>query len=1103
MGMKKLKLLLLMPMFVSGISSVAQTNYIPQTGDAITTDNGKYIVKGSNLITNPSFADGLNGWTAGDGAALSETNFSVIATGGPDGGPCLKALGGAGSSKPQSIKTGWAIEAGKTYLFSCWTYRTKSGMSSNTQYSKLYESDSQTATTSQIGALSYTADTWKNTQVVFTATKSYCVANFAWLNSASSFAYFYLGEVELSNELVTEKLSSLIHNADSIYSSTASNEGTGILQFTAEVRATFLAAINAAKSTLTSATTQTQINDAYTTLNTALQTFNNSQNPPFVVGDKYFIVHRGSGLYLTTSGNAGKAIFVSTNTNLNTQIFIFEKAPDGSGSAGYNIKDLDGNYIYRSGSWNTFSGTTTQTDNNAIFNCVIDGDYFQIKNMASGSVLGTDASTEGALVYSNKNGKGVANYDWTIVKYSVTISLQALIDNVEKTISETSVGSKFGQVSQASMDAITSAVNKAKAAVETVTTFEEANAAITELNTAYTTFKSSYNPLSEFDVTKVYGITHSSGNMLTLERSGNAAITALATNDSVASLQRITLVPVPCDTLSMLYRIKSTDNDSMYLAMSGTYNAVWQTKSDTIAALFQLVQLDGKYIGMKCMNNGKYIGTDGTTDGSAIYSDKSGTGNINAYWTIDEYKMKSSLNKDVLDSVIAKADTLAVNMVQGYKAGQYYLTDINAFAEIVKAIKVERSAATKQNVVDSLVQVVKNRISEYKAKAHATDCSIADYIADLVTVYMVEYNAAVVGTERGQYPAAAKQAFLDAMNTAKNTASPTEETLNTLLKAHETLLASVCDVDYTSLKKAIDAANAVAAAAVVGDCDGQFAQKDLDTYKAVITSAQSAYENKTLTQNQVDSVTKDLTSAGSTFAALAVKIDFTSLASTISTANDVMTTATAEKGTGPGTYPESAFTALQTVVDNATAVKGSKTVNQIYVNGVVENLLTAIETFKASRVPNDYSKLDSLIKVAQSLYENTPVGTDAGMVSSDMHTYLKESIDKNKAALTSTSQTDIDKAAKIMSRDIALFRNKIVTGISSVELSDVKLYSHNNMLMISNIPEGAKTSIFTSNGMNVYSAVNKGDVNKYLNAGVYIVVVQSGNNKMTKQIEVK
>ena len=99
------------------------------------------------------------------------------------------------------------------------------------------------------------------TLIVLTATEAepYLIANFGWINQ-SSFDCFFLGEVEKSAELVTDRLESAISDAEQLLATT--EEGTAKGQYTAEVRAVLQQAISEARSVLQSATTQDEINDA-------------------------------------------------------------------------------------------------------------------------------------------------------------------------------------------------------------------------------------------------------------------------------------------------------------------------------------------------------------------------------------------------------------------------------------------------------------------------------------------------------------------------------------------------------------------------------------------------------------------------------------------------------------------------------------------------------------------------------------------------------------------------------------------------------------------------------------------------------------------------
>ena len=161
--------LLLLFLWAVPMLSTAQ-NIIPQRGDKITTEDGIFVVAGDNMITNPSFDDGFTDWTAGDGSALSEDNFEIVASGGADGGAYLHGLGSAGSGSNKSLKRGWALTPGKTYVFSVWANRPSSGMGNNLQYSRIYTGTSETTTRTEITTLNFTGDTWVQTLIVLTAT---------------------------------------------------------------------------------------------------------------------------------------------------------------------------------------------------------------------------------------------------------------------------------------------------------------------------------------------------------------------------------------------------------------------------------------------------------------------------------------------------------------------------------------------------------------------------------------------------------------------------------------------------------------------------------------------------------------------------------------------------------------------------------------------------------------------------------------------------------------------------------------------------------------------------------------------------------------------
>lgn len=169
------------------------------------------------------------------------------------------------------------------------------------------------------------------------------MAKFAWLNSASSFAGFFLAEVEKSNQIVTTALETTIATAEELYNSTEEGEAKG--QYKADVRKAFADAISAAKSVVASPSSQDQVAEAKSTLEAAIKVYKNSVNPPFKVGVGYTITNVAGSLSLT-SGD-GVVRIATPEFADSTQVFYFEPVPEGAEASGYNMRDANGTYIWR------------------------------------------------------------------------------------------------------------------------------------------------------------------------------------------------------------------------------------------------------------------------------------------------------------------------------------------------------------------------------------------------------------------------------------------------------------------------------------------------------------------------------------------------------------------------------------------------------------------------------------------------------------------------------------------------------------------------------------------------------------------------------------
>lgn len=995
MKTKQLFLITLLSLF--GLLGAKADSCVPNKGDKIETDNGVYVITGDNIIPNADFSDGLTGWKAGDNSDLAESNFQVVPDGGPDGSVCLKALGGAGSGSNKTLKTGWAIEIGKTYVFSVWAYRTKSGMSSNTQYSQVWLSNSETGADQELGKISYKADEWVKTQFVFTADKPYFVAKFAWLNSASSFAGFFLAEVEKSNQIVTTALETTIATAEELYNSTIEGEDKG--QYKADVRKAFADAISTAKSVVASPSSQEQVAETKSTLEAAIKVYKNSVNPPFKVGVGYTITNVAGSLSLT-SGN-GVVRIATPEFADSTQVFYFEPVPEGAEASGYNMRDANGTYIWRSGSWETKSGETTLTAKNAIFNIVDYGTYVQIKNEGSGSVLGVDNTVSNSDVYSNKNGMNNKN-NWILMPHTPTAALEAAIVTAEGVAEGAEVGTEYYQVPQTVLDELNAAIANAKAALPTISTPEAANAAVATLNAAVEKFNVSFNPLPDFASGENFTVTNYGGCLLTATTKGNATVTAKA-ESGATDAQLMTFEKASYQDMTDVYYVKSV-SDGTYLVRDGGYNTMWRADNDTLAAIVQVTRLEGKWLGLKFVTTASFLGVDSKNSGSAAYSDKAGVGNTGAYWTIENY-VTIVLEREAFKAAMTKAEAALAAMKPGYKTGEYFQEDITAFSKVIAKAKSDANKAQSQEALDAVTAQLLVDIDTYVAKKHDHDY-----------------------------------------------------------------------LNLTALKAEIDKAEKTLNASVAGDCNGQYPESAITALTTALTTAKSVLGNEEATQTEVDAAVEALQTAEKTFAETKVVINYVDLNDAINNAQNVVKENVDFVGDGPGKYSVESYEALKTAISNAQAIAKSNTVNQKRVDQEGETLEDALNVFYNSFRANDYSELKALVEQAAELIRKA----EAGEIACDEQDLqdLKDSYSTNAAALDATDQNVIDKAVKLLRRDIDIF-NTMTSGISV-------------------LPVGVAAKVYTMNGIYVGDARNLN-----LTSGVYVVRYDFGSRIVIKKICVK
>lgn len=673
------------------LSALGQS-YTYNVGDKITTSDGIYKVVGANLITNPSFDDGTTGWTDGTGSEMSSSYFTVVENGGADDGAYLKCTANAGSGKAQSVRTNWQLEAGKTYVISLWSVN--SG-----KYSNIYLGKNATDTKTVITNVP-NAGSWTQTSAVFSTTDEYvyCIANFAWLGSAG-YDCFFLGEVEATNELATEALTNAIADAESVLANTEEGDEAG--KFKSETRATLQSAIDAAKGVLSSATTQSEINEAVSTLNAAVSTYEESKNPPFVLGEKYVLINRASGLYLT---NVGGTIKITDDAGELNQAFSFVAAPEGTAANRYNLVDGNGNYVYRSGSWDTKAGESTDlTANNALFTMVENGDYYQIKNFGSGSVLGVDGTSSGSAVYCNKNGTSYPKLDWTIQKFVAAADRDAEY-TFQQTLSK--ANTQFNDIDEGMLgtnpfDYSKEAYDKLKSAIE------HANAVSSDyenelaaLNVALEEFDA--NKIVAPDASKSYNIINNAGQTLLSFNDGSAPCFG---TENGGDEQKFTFVLNEDGS----YSIKNVKN-SQYVAKSSSsaWNMTWVEDNSATEAHWAITPYSADVKVIQNLAGKGYIGADATTAGSLTYCDKAASA-ASSQWLIEEATLTRTLDK-----AIAEAQSLYDNTAVGSEYYEVPQTAKDALLAAITKATADKAACATMDDVTAAVETLAAAVETFK-----------------------------------------------------------------------------------------------------------------------------------------------------------------------------------------------------------------------------------------------------------------------------------------------------------------------------------------------------------------------------------------------------
>ena len=217
-----------------------------------------------------------------------------------------------------------------------------------------------------------------------------------------------------------------------------------------------------------------------------------------VAGQEYFVVH-SSERYLSNDADKLKIMTAGAVTD---QRFVFEAVEDAEGT--YSIKSVEtGRYMSgdKPEGW-TLTWVDEPSDALAQYSIEISHDpkYIYIHCLGisgTSNLIGPDENHEGSTVFSNKPA-GDGKRCWYLVEAEagavVTTNLENAIATAEATLADATIGEEPGQYPQSAADALTEAINAAKAVLENPTDQATVNSAVDALNAAIVEFNNSMIP---------------------------------------------------------------------------------------------------------------------------------------------------------------------------------------------------------------------------------------------------------------------------------------------------------------------------------------------------------------------------------------------------------------------------------------------------------------------------------------------------------------------------------------------------------------------------------------------------------------------------------
>jgi len=230
-----------------------------------------------------------------------------------------------------------------------------------------------------------------------------------------------------------------------------------------------------------------------------------------------------------------------------------------------------------------------------------------------------------------------------------------------------------------------------------------------------------------------------------------------------------------------------------------------------------------------------------------------------------------------------------------------------------------------------------------------------------------------------------------------------------------------------NLIAAVDNAVALLNTTIIGTLPGNVSEVNYNAFASAITTASAVRDNISATQAEVNTALVDLATATEIFED-AIVPNRVPLATEITNATVLLDSITI--GTEAGNVSGTAHNAFATAIAAAGNVRDNPSATPSDVIAAIDELAAATTAFQNAIIPNKEA-LAAAIGEANTLLNNTPVGTARGNVSNEDHdTFLAAIITaiavNNNAAAT---KNEVNAAIASLATAAAAFENAVITTI--------------------------------------------------------------------------